>query len=175
MSGNVWPQELTLIWLYICSNSIRGCASIFSKRTVRREVEPPPAGAGGSPQQRDLPPAHGGYDCASGSAGRNWLLATPRFSRSRGSAFHPQLDLGDAKARDCLPPPGRPCNTRHFTHALPCQTVSRSISKPDPDQDPGQQQRTRPLSNGEAWPEDVPKSRAILNSDEVSPLLSRAS
>ncbi len=47
---------------------------------------------------------------------RNCLLATPRSSRSRGSAFHPRRDLprtlmsacramsgepGDAKARDC--------------------------------------------------------------------------
>jgi broad specificity phosphatase PhoE len=49
-------------------------------------VEPPPAGAGGSHEQRDLP---------------ELLTRDARSYRSRVSAFHPQLELGDAKARDC--------------------------------------------------------------------------
>ncbi len=44
----------------------------------------PPAGAGGSPQHRDLPLAPSVYDCDSGSAGRDCLLATPRSLAAGG-------------------------------------------------------------------------------------------
>jgi hypothetical protein len=49
-------------------------------------VEPPPAGAGGSPEQRDLPEL----------LTRDASLFT--VARKR---FPPQRELGDAKARDC--------------------------------------------------------------------------
>ena len=91
---------------------------LIKVRDVRRScelVEPPPAGAGGSPEERDLPLAPGVYDCVSGSAGRDCLLAPAWFNHARVSAFYPRRDFprtlmsacramsgepGDAKARD---------------------------------------------------------------------------
>ncbi len=57
---------------------------MIGKATGRR-VEPPPAGAGGSPQQRDLP---------------ELLTRDASFFTVARKRFPPQLELGDAKARD---------------------------------------------------------------------------